>query len=83
MIFDTNWRATLRRSWTVRVNAIGAAIMLVLAFLPFDPVTMLGVWNMMPLDVRDRLPVEAVALIGGALFVLSGLARLRFKADDK
>lgn len=82
MIFDQNWRATARKSWTVRVNAAAAAIMAVVALLPFDPVVMLSVWNMMPPAVQRVAPGQTVAIVGAALFLLSLAARLRAKPGE-
>lgn len=82
MILDKNWRATARKSWTVRINALAAAIMALLAYLPFDPVAMLAVWNMMPAGVRSIAPQQAVAIVGAALFLLSLAARLRPKGKE-
>jgi hypothetical protein len=59
--------------WSLRLNAIGLAI---IAWVQFDPVSVLSVWNMMPANVRHVLPVEIVTAIGLALFVLSMIARL-------
>lgn len=82
MIFDRNWRATARKSWTVRINAIAAAIMALIALLPFDPVVMLSVWNMMPPAVQRVAPDRIVAVIGVLLFVASLAARLRAKPGE-
>lgn len=59
--------------WSVRLNGIGLAL---LTWLALDPVALLAVWNMMPADVRGRLPGSAAALIGAVLFGLSMIARL-------
>jgi hypothetical protein len=61
------------RWWSMRFNAIGLAIM---GWVQFDPVSALGVWNMMPGPVRDVLPHNFVQLAGLALFALSMLARV-------
>lgn len=82
MIFDRNWRATARKSWTVRINAIAAAVMALIALLPFDPVVMLSVWNMMPQAVQRVAPDRIVAVIGVLLFVASLAARLRAKPGE-
>ena len=61
------------RFWSVRLNAIGLAI---LSYVQFDPVGALGVWNMMPIHVRAILPPNFLAIIGMLLFGLSMLARV-------
>lgn len=74
MKFDLlpHWRI-LWRSWSVRLNALGLAI---LAWFAFDPVSLLAVWNMMPAAVRDLIPEQFLSVIGAALFALSMIARL-------
>lgn len=67
-----HWRV-LWRSWSVRLNALGLAI---LAWFAFDPVSLLAVWNMMPAAVRDLIPQQFLSVIGAALFALSMIARL-------
>lgn len=66
------WR-TYWRSWSVRLNAIGLAL---LGWIAIDPVSLLAVWNMMPAAVRDLVPAQFLSLIGAALFALSMLARV-------
>lgn len=61
------------RLWSIRLNAIGLSI---LAYVQIDPVGALGVWNMMPGEVRHVLPANIVTLIGLAFFGLSMVARL-------
>ena len=61
------------RLWTIRLNAIGLAL---LSWAWFDPVSVLAVWNMMPVPVRNAVPPSALLLIGGVLFMLSMIARL-------
>lgn len=61
------------RWWSVRLNAIGLAIM---GWLAFDPVSLLYVWNLLPRDVRNLLPDLPVTAIGAALFALALIARL-------
>lgn len=68
-----DWASKWWRLWSVRLNAIGLAI---LGWVQFDPVGAVAVWNMMPLDVRRVLPPNIVMLIGLALFGLSMIARL-------
>lgn len=61
------------RLWSIRFNALG---LLILSWVQFDPVSALGVWNMMPHIVRTVLPHNFVMLVGMGLFVLSMLARV-------
>lgn len=59
--------------WSIRLNALGLAI---LAWVQFDPVSVLTVWNMMPAAVTRLVPSSALTVIGMALFALSMMARL-------
>lgn len=59
--------------WSIRFNALGLAI---LAWVQFDPVSVLMVWNAMPPAVTRVLPATALVWIGMALFALSMIARL-------
>lgn len=68
-----NWTCTLWRAWSVRLNAIGLAL---LAWVSIDPVSVLVVWNMMPPAVRAVLPDHFIVILGAALFGLSMLARI-------
>ena len=61
------------RLWSIRFNAIGMAL---LSWVQVDPVSALGLWNMMPEPVQEVLPRHFVFWIGMALFALSMLARL-------
>lgn len=65
--------ANFWRWWSVRFNAAGIAI---LSWVSFDPVSALGVWNMMPPTVRAVLPAHFVTYAGLALFALGMLARV-------
>lgn len=67
-----DWRL-MWRSWSVRLNALGLAI---LAIVAVDPVMLLSVWNMMPAAVRDLVPTQLLSAVGAALFGLSMLARI-------
>jgi hypothetical protein len=64
------------REWwrlaSIRFNAIGAAL---LAWVTFDPVSVLGVWNMMPANLREVVPSNAFQFIALILFGLGMLAR--------
>lgn len=66
------------RLWSVRLNAAGLAI---LAWVQFDPVSVLGVWNMMPADVRAALPEGSVRAIGMVLIALGLIARMVKQAN--
>lgn len=67
-----HWR-TMWRSWSVRLNAVGLAL---LSWFAVDPVSLLAVWNMMPAGVRDLIPTQIVSILGAVLFALSMIARL-------
>lgn len=59
--------------WSIRLNAIGLAI---LGWVSFDPVGVLSVWNMMPHAVTQAFPPSALKYVGMTLFALSMIARL-------
>lgn len=61
------------RWWSTRFNIVGAAI---LSWVQFDPVHTLGVWNMMPPEVRRILPPSTLAIVGFVLLGLGMLSRL-------
>lgn len=61
------------RLWSIRLNAIGLAI---LGYVQFDPTGALAVWNMLPYEVRRIAPPNILTIVGMALFGLSMLARL-------
>lgn len=67
-----HWRA-MWRAWSVRLNAIGLAI---LTWFAIDPVSLLAVWNMMPAAVHQVIPAQVASILGALLFGLSMLARL-------
>lgn len=67
-----HWKA-MWRSWSVRLNALGLAV---LAWFTFDPIAVLSVWNAMPLSVRDLIPEQIVSGLGAAIFALAMIARL-------
>jgi hypothetical protein len=58
--------------WSIRLNAVGAAI---LAWVTFDPVSVLAVWNMMPASLREVIPANAFQFAALVLFGLGMLAR--------
>lgn len=59
--------------WSLRLNAVGLAL---LSWVYIDPVSALGIWNMMPAEARSFLPRDIVTHIGMGLFALSMIARL-------
>ena len=61
------------RWWSMRLNAIGLAI---LAWVQFDPVSVLAVWNMMPRQVQGVLPEHALTGLALVFFALAMLARI-------
>ncbi len=61
------------RLWSMRLNAIGLAI---LGWISFEPVSVLTVWNMMPPAVRDHFPPRTMLVVSMAFFALSMMARL-------
>lgn len=61
------------RWWSMRLNAIGLAI---LAWVQFDPVSALAVFNMMPGHVREALPSHLLTGIAFVFFALAMIARL-------
>jgi len=58
--------------YSTRFNAIGAAL---LAWVTFDPVSVLGVWNMMPANLRQIVPPDVFQIIALILFALGMLGR--------
>lgn len=68
-----DWARKWWRLWSVRLNAIGLAL---LGWVQFDPVGVLAVWNMMPSDVRSVLPPNFITILGLTFFGLSMLARI-------
>lgn len=63
----------LWRAWSVRINALGLAI---IGWVQFDPVGALGVWNMLPANVRELLPTHLLGAVSMTLFGLSMIAKL-------
>lgn len=61
------------RFWSIRLNAIGLAI---LAWVQFDPVGALAVFNMMPAHVRAALPEHFLTGVAFVFFALAMIARL-------
>lgn len=76
-----HWRV-LWRAWSVRLNAIGLAI---LAWFAVDPVSLLAVWNMMPAAVHEIFPAQLASILGAILFALSLMAKFvrQPKMQDK
>lgn len=61
------------RWWSIRFNAVGLAI---LAYVQFDPVGALSVFNMMPPAVRAALPEHFLTALALFFFGLAMLARV-------
>lgn len=61
------------RWWSMRLNALGIAI---LAWVQFDPVGALAVWNMMPVQVRGAVPEHFLTALALFFFALAMLARV-------
>lgn len=61
------------RMWSIRLNAIGLAIM---SYLWFDPMALLGVWQMMPPVVKSVLPLPTVNGVAAVLFVFAIISRV-------
>lgn len=74
-----DWR-NFHRWWSVRLNALGLAI---LTWVQFDPVGVLYVWSLLPDDVRYILPPGFLMVVGLALFALSMIARVVKQNDGK
>ncbi|MXO66247.1 hypothetical protein [Altericroceibacterium endophyticum] len=66
------WRDAWRY-WSVKLNAIGLAIM---AWVWFDPTALLYVLNLAPPALRHYVPDRIEALIGFAVFALAIISRL-------
>lgn len=56
------------RMWSVRLQLVALFIQ---GAMIVDPISLLGVMNMMPGHVRGMLPEGAVRVVTGVLFVLS------------
>lgn len=61
------------RSWSVRLNAIGLAVM---SLIWFDPSIALMLLNAMPSGVRAILPANAVTLASVLIYGAAILARI-------
>lgn len=61
------------RMWSVRFNMLGLAL---LGWIQFDPASLLLVWNMMPVEVRDLVPPRALLALSLGFFALSLLSRV-------
>ena len=61
------------RWWSMRLSLLGVLIQL-LALVPAE--SMLGLWNMMPGEVRALVPVHLATWIGLALFAAVLVARV-------
>lgn len=60
------------RLWSVRFNAVGLTI---LAWVTFDPVSVLSLWHMMPSSLRGVVHPAAFQVVALVLFFLGLLAR--------
>lgn len=58
--------------WSTRLNAIGLAL---LTWIQIDPVSVLGVWNMMPASMKAVVPSNIFQLVAITLFLLGMMAR--------
>ena len=58
--------------WSTRFNLLGLAI---LGWIQIDPVSLLAVWNMMPVALTRHVPPTVLLTIGTLLFVLSAISR--------
>jgi hypothetical protein len=56
------------RFWSTRIQMVALALQ---AWILIDPVSLLGLFNMMPRQVRELLPELFVQRVGLVLFVLS------------
>ena len=59
--------------WSIQLNAVGLAL---LAWLQFDPASVLMVWNMMPYEVRSLIPPRILLPLSMGFFALSMLSRI-------
>jgi len=66
------WKSAWRY-WSVKINAIGLAVM---GYLWFDPSAVLYVVSMMPPSVSVLLPDNAETIIGALFFALAMISRL-------
>ena len=67
-----NWCKRLYKQWSTWLQAAGITV---LSLVPFDPTVSLGVWNVMPLAVREIIPRQILLPVAIALFVLAWLAK--------
>ena len=62
-----NWRCWWR-FWSTRIQLLA---LMVQAWMVIDPVSLLGLFNMMPRAMRELLPERLVSAVGVILFLLS------------
>ncbi|RSU46356.1 glycoside hydrolase family protein [Sphingomonas sp. S-NIH.Pt15_0812] len=67
-----DWREA-SRWWSVRVSALGSLLYAAMLLMPDQ---LLGLWNMMPAEVRTLLPARAGNWLGMILFALVIVARV-------
>lgn len=67
-----NWQVWWRL-WSIRLGAIGAALM---AYLTASPDAAITAWAMLPSEFKDVLPPDYLKYIGLSMFVLSLFARV-------
>ncbi len=63
-----NWKACLWRYWSTRIQMLAVAIQ---TWLIVDPVSLLGLLQMLPGNVRAVLPERLVSILGTVLVALS------------
>lgn len=67
-----NWKDAWR-FWSVRLSALGAAI---LTMVDLAPGAIASVWTQLPRTITDSLPDDMIKWIGIGLIVASPLARV-------
>jgi len=83
-----NWRERIFGEVSTWLQ-MGGVVSTVIGSLPIDPVTSLGLWNMMPHELRAILPAGVLNIVGIVLFVLAWLSKyikqpkLRAKIEAK
>jgi hypothetical protein len=73
-----DWRRW-HRLWSIRLNILGS--ILLSAFMTW-PGLALGIWNMMPIEVKEFLPPRMVMLLPLGLFVAAAVARIVKQKSD-
>lgn len=75
-----NWRL---RIWREASTWLQGGSMAVMSMVPFDPVTGLGMWNMMPESIRDLIPHEILLPVAMTLSLLAVLAKYIVQPKSK